>query len=174
MLNTRESHRSGPVVYHRYLRTSVARTLRPFSYGPGCSPIPLYPWFTAGNVFALSSLVLNARESYRSGSLSLGTFGSVTRSNICSPLRSTPTTRSLLPATRGLLRVAPSLSPWESHRSVPVVYHWYLRTSVALVLLTSSFKSFKSSPRVHAYLPATRGLLRVASSLPTPLVLNTW
>ncbi|KAN0074536.1 hypothetical protein V8E55_011948 [Tylopilus felleus] len=98
VLNTRESHCSGPVVYHRYLRTSVNHTPRLFSYGHGCSSIALYPWFTAGsvftkeyplcylwfttgNIFDLSSLVLNARESYCSGSLSLSIFGFISLLN---------------------------------------------------------------------------------------------
>ena len=78
MLNTRESHCSGPVVYHWYLRTSVNHTPHLFSYGHRCSSIALYLWFTAGsiftkeyplcylwfttgNIFTLSSLVLNIR-----------------------------------------------------------------------------------------------------------------
>ncbi|KAN0086050.1 hypothetical protein V8E55_007184 [Tylopilus felleus] len=56
VLNTRESHHSGPVVYHQYLRTSVTHT--PCSVFTKEYP-PRYLWFAAGNIFTLSSLVLN-------------------------------------------------------------------------------------------------------------------
>ena len=105
-------------------------------------------------------------------SLSLGTYGFTTQSNIRSPLHSTLATRSILPATHGLLQVASSLSPplcWMPGSLIAMACSLSLGTCgfTAWSNICSPFHSTLTLA-TRSILPTTCGLLKVPSSLSAP------